>query len=322
MTSATLPAGFTMRTPVESDAAAVTAALAASRSADGDREPELDEILTDWAEVDLNEEAVVICEPEGRIVAGADVLNRRYTRVSVYGYVHPAWRGMGIGRALVLWGEQWVMDRIERAPDGSRIVIDHFVLSTASATRELLVAMGYAPVRTTLVMRRLIPHRPHAQIPPGTSIRAYVPGTDDQALFDAGEAAFADTWGHPPGTLESWLAGTRAAGFDPALWLLAEETSTGKVVGVCAAQIAGGEGWIRTLGVRPEARKRGLGLALLQSAFAVLYERGVRAVELSVDAQSPTHAPRVYERAGMSVERTFILHQKELRAGKELSSLG
>ena len=53
------------------------------------------------------------------------------------------------------------------------------------------------------------------------------------------------------------------------------------------------------LGVRPAWRRRGLGEALLRSAFAELFTRGHRRVGLGVDTENVSGALRLYERVGM-----------------------
>jgi ribosomal protein S18 acetylase RimI-like enzyme len=63
------------------------------------------------------------------------------------------------------------------------------------------------------------------------------------------------------------------------------------------------EGWIAVLGVRARWRGRGLGLALLRGSFCELFRRGRRVIELGVDAENPTGAVGLYERAGMHVSR-------------------
>jgi ribosomal protein S18 acetylase RimI-like enzyme len=65
--------------------------------------------------------------------------------------------------------------------------------------------------------------------------------------------------------------------------------------------------------VLPEYRQRGLGQALLRHTFAEFASRGFDAVGLGVDAENPTGAVRVYERAGMHVERTNLLFEKRQR---------
>jgi ribosomal protein S18 acetylase RimI-like enzyme len=67
---------------------------------------------------------------------------------------------------------------------------------------------------------------------------------------------------------------------------------------------------VRILGVIPEYRQRGVGQALLRHTFREFANRGFDAVGLGVDAENPTGAVRVYERAGMRVERTSMIYEK------------
>jgi ribosomal protein S18 acetylase RimI-like enzyme len=63
-----------------------------------------------------------------------------------------------------------------------------------------------------------------------------------------------------------------------------------------------------------------LGLALLRHSFNEFYRRGKRKVGLGVDAQNLTGALRLYENAGMHVQKTFDQYEKELRPGIEIST--
>ncbi|MDE1166480.1 MAG: GNAT family N-acetyltransferase [Pseudomonas sp.] len=95
-------------------------------------------------------------------------------------------------------------------------------------------------------------------------------------------------------TLQDWLTlTTRDAEFDPALCLLLAD-ATGLV--------AVAQGWrsafIKDLVVHPRARRRGIGLALLQRCFEVYRQRGEPSVDLKV-LDSNLNARRLYERAGM-----------------------
>jgi ribosomal protein S18 acetylase RimI-like enzyme len=53
-------------------------------------------------------------------------------------------------------------------------------------------------------------------------------------------------------------------------------------------------------------------MALLLNAFRQFHERGERRVGLGVDAESPTGATRLYERAGMAVVEQLTIYRKEL----------
>jgi ribosomal protein S18 acetylase RimI-like enzyme len=98
--------------------------------------------------------------------------------------------------------------------------------------------------------------------------------------------------------------------FDPALWLVAWEGD--EVAGALLGYLSPDLGWVQELGVRRSWRGRGIGLALLLESFAAFGRRGQYRVSLGVDAESLTGATRLYERAGMRVERRHELFQKRL----------
>jgi ribosomal protein S18 acetylase RimI-like enzyme len=140
--------------------------------------------------------------------------------------------------------------------------------------------------------------------PDGTRVRTYRHPDDELLAYELQEETFRDVWDYRPLPLEHWRElepGRR--GFDPSLWFLAD--AGGEPAGLCLAfPEHGGDaglGWISVLGVRRASRRRGLGEALLRHAFRELHARGLRRVGLGVDAESPTGATRLYERAGMRV---------------------
>lgn len=308
-----------MRPAAVEDAEAVAAVIAATQLADTGRpETTAEEVLDDWQSIDLAEEAAVVIAPDGRVVANVDILNRSYVSVSVYGYVHPEYRGRGIGRALVEWGENWARDHMERAPDDARIIVQHYLHASNTAARELLESLGYTSVRGVYTMEIDLPEPPPApEWPNGVTVRTFVPGQDEQVTYETVEEAFRDHWGRPKNTFERFLTMTRAASFDPQLWFLAVDRD--EVVGVSLCKIAADQGIVESVGTRRPWRGRGLGLAILRHGFSVFYQRGVHNAWLSVDSESTTGAPRLYHRAGMHVTGTYIIHQKELRAGVDMS---
>src|SRR5262245_46254700 len=121
-----LPTGFDARPPRDEDAEAVAEIITASRAAYGDNEvATAEDVLDDWQGVDLAEEAVIVTAPDGRIVGNADIYNRRHMRVSVYGNVVPEGQGRGVGTFLVNWGEEWARERMNSAPAGARVAVEH-----------------------------------------------------------------------------------------------------------------------------------------------------------------------------------------------------
>ena len=98
--------GDSSRPPAPEDAVAVAGLMAACVRADGGAEgTSVEHVLDDWHEIDLREEAVLVLGPDGYVAGYADVVNRAFVSLTVYGYVHPEHRGMGIGAWLVGWGE-------------------------------------------------------------------------------------------------------------------------------------------------------------------------------------------------------------------------
>ena len=314
-----LPEGFAARTPVREDAGEVAALISACQMAEtGASDMSMEELLDDWHSIDLAEEAVVIVSPEGTIAAYADVINRSFVTVSVYGYVRPDLRGLGLGAYLIAWGERWTRDRMHLAPEHARVVVQYYVSKANGAARRLLEGLDYPPVRGIYVMETVLdeaPPQPHW--PDGISVRTFVPDRDERPVFEAVEDAFMDMWGRPRGTLDRFVDITGRESFDPSLWFLAVDGD--EIAGVTLCKVLAGEGWIDVVGVRRPWRNHGLGLALLRHALNEYLRRGVLKVSLSVDAESITGAPRLYGRAGMSVRESYVIHLKELRQGVDLT---
>ena len=99
--------------------------------------------------------------------------------------------------------------------------------------------------------------------------------------------------------------------FDPTLWLPA--WTGDRLVGASLNMDEDGEAWVQTLGVLREARGRGLGRALLLESFRMFHRRGRRHVLLGVDSENLTGATRLYENAGMSIDRQWDHWERELR---------
>lgn len=314
-----LPDGYSIRSTRNEDAPAVAAMLAAVELADtGATDITTEAVQQEWSGIPLAEESAVVETDAGDIVGLVDVVNLGYTSVTVYGAVHPDHRGRGIGRALVGWGEQWIRDRLGCAPADARVVARHFMRSTNEAGLRLLASAGYEPVRTTYVMERDLPDElPEPDWPNGVTHRTFKVGQDEYAVWETVEDSFRDLWGRPQVSFEQFMGRLNTGHFDPELWILAEDGD--QLAGVSICEIDGDKGVVRTLGVRRPWRKRGLGLALLNQSFRTFLDRGIRRAWLSVDADSPTGAPRLYSRAGMQVTESYILHIKEIRPGVDYS---
>lgn len=318
---------LTVRPPTEADIPGILALIAASDVAlTGEADPwSPDDIRGDWVGIDMDRDGWVIETPEGGI-AGYAVLFRSALDGDTYrfdsdGYVHPAWTGQGVGSELLRCLEARARERAADTPEGTRVILHSGTLANDTAARQLYEARGYVPVRHFWRMRiDMTEAPPTPRWPEGITARECVRWQDERTFFDTLEEAFQDHWGHTPGNYETWLErNVQTESFDPSLWFLALD-GTEPAGALRGRVMADDSGFVNTLGVRRPWRKRGLGMALLLHSFGVFYRRGITSVALGVDAQNPTGATRVYEAAGMRSVREFVVHEKTLRPGIELST--
>jgi mycothiol synthase len=301
-----LPDGYTLRPASREDAAAVAEVIAAADEADGaPRDTELSDIEQFWRELDPTSAALVAVAPDGALVGYVDVLTVA-DRTHVDGYVHPSARGRGVGVSLLRAGEHMA--------DGAP-VLRTTVVGGATDSEQLVAQEGYKHIRSFFRMRIHLDERPpQPDWPDGFELRGYRPGTDDRALHELLQDAFRDHWEHEPRTLDEFVHNfARSDQLVPEASFMLFEAD--EAVGGVLSMRRFGTGWIQSLGVRQPWRKRGIGLALLRQAFGALYGCGERSIGLGVDAESPTGATRLYERAGMHVEVRYDTYEKRVRVG-------
>jgi ribosomal protein S18 acetylase RimI-like enzyme len=126
------------------------------------------------------------------------------------------------------------------------------------------------------------------------------------------------TGGHTPGTYADWQNRmTNREAFDPSLWFIAWDGD--QIAGYSLCRYRMGIGWVGSLGVRRPWRKHGLGMALLLHSFGEFHKRGMNTVGLGVDASNPTGATRLYQKAGMQIAAEYVIYEKEIRPGREIS---
>ncbi len=133
---------------------------------------------------------------------------------------------------------------------------------------------------------------PAAIWPDGCFMRPF--GADDAPALHALLADVFDDGSDGP--FETWWARLQAdPQFDPALCFLV----FGPDDALAAAALSWTTGFIKDLAVRPEARRRGLGNALMLHVFGVFRERGVPHCDLKTNLVSNAEAVALYERLGM-----------------------
>ena len=81
---------------------------------------------------------------------------------------------------------------------------------------------------------------PEPEWPEGISVRTFVRGQDDHAVWAAHQDAFADGFEHATWPYESWQEWAFSESFDPSLWFVAEEGE--EIAGVCLCKAQRGQG--------------------------------------------------------------------------------
>jgi len=319
-----LPAGCTLRHPLADDMPAAQAVLDAAESADAGEPRRHDVRLVEQVRdptFDLDHNVWVVDGPDATLVAVAWVWPQIASgEVTADLYVRPEARGRGVEAALLETIEGRAAElaaagsaaRPASAADAqpARLIVWNQV--DDRVRRRLLDERGFTPTRQYFEMRiDLTAPYEAPPAPAGFALRAIRLPDDERAVWRADREAFAEHHLFAERDFEVWrLHHVESDAFDADSSLLAWEGD--ELAGFELAFVEGDEVAIGDLAVRKPWRGRGLGLALLRAAFAALVARGHRVVRLTVDAQNVTGALRVYERAGMRVERRFDCLEKPL----------
>lgn len=329
-----LPAGYLSRPARMDDLEAVIETVnAATRDLIGADKYTLSDYQIEWKlpAFNLETDTRLVIAPDGQVAGIYEFwdLIEPHVRFMIWGRVHPAHEGRGVGSHLLAWAEQRALRSLEKSPPGARVVLQAFVPSIIANADPLFVAHGFKLIRHALRMvidLNAPPAEPH--LPDGIEIRTMRPGEEAQVLH-AVRDAFKDHWGHVETPFEEdykrWMHRIQNdERFDASLWFLAMAGDEIAGVSLCHSRSFDDPdlGWVGTLGVRRPWRRQGLGLALLERSFGEFYRRGIIRVGLGVDAQNLTGALRLYTKAGMRSDPRFqhSIYEKELCPGLDLST--
>ncbi|MBG6069265.1 mycothiol synthase [Micromonospora ureilytica] len=209
--------------------------------------------------------------------------------------VHPAYRRRGTGRALARG--------VLASATGPLRAWAHGDHPSAAA---LAVDLGFTRARVLWQLRRpLAAPLGEPRLPDGVVLRAFRPGADDSAWLTLNARAFAEHPEQGRWTSDDLRVRLAEPWFDPAGFLLAEETATGRLLGFHWTKVHERPGSARigevyVLGVEPTAHGGGLGRALTTAGLTHLRDkRGLDRVMLYVD-DSNTGAVALYERLGFA----------------------
>jgi GNAT superfamily N-acetyltransferase len=289
----TTPAGFTVRPIAAADAAAVAELVNVFDRAYVEEADTVDaaEVASWWVRIDLQRDTRLFVAADGAAAASAVLYERIDGALDLDGYVHPDWTGRGLGGSMIDWLEEETVRRgFHRARTGA--------LTADPGAGRLIADRGYNAVRRFYRMAIDLDSLPsEPDWPPGFTVSEFQPG-EEAILHAVTEEAFAEHWGHVDRDLDDWRKTVFGAPWwDPSLVHLVREGN--EVVAAAVNAIRFGGGFVGTIGTLKPWRGRGIGRALLLTAFGEFYRRGETRVTLAVDAGNETGATHLYESVGM-----------------------
>lgn len=197
--------------------------------------------------------------------------------VVCYVRVDPEHTGQGIATAL-----------LERAAPRARELSDDPLHATSWPKDEtaapFLEAHGFEPIRyLSLMTIDLDEPPPEPDWPEDVRVQAFTERSDLRAVWEAQQSVFPEQ----PQGFDDWVhEHSGSGGLDPTLWFVAEDDEGWAGFALAMPELAEDPqaGYVNELGVRPDRRGQGLGLALLRRTFAEFHARGKQRVALHVDA--------------------------------------
>ncbi|MGB7339698.1 MAG: GNAT family N-acetyltransferase [Phototrophicaceae bacterium] len=248
-------------------------------------------------------------------------------RPVLYSYVHPDYRGQGIGTYLTQWGIEHAQQFVPLVPDHARVVLGCF--SNMDDGCELLENLSFTNTRQSHLMSMAIASdSPKAQFPAGMHI---ITMKDHPVLIDfihVYKETFKDHRGAVDEPLsaavERWEQFIKAGEYPPENFVLIKDGNND--VGVMIMSDKSDDNpeqmFIHTLGTMPKYRKRGIASNLLYYAQDLARKKGKKRLGLSVDGSSLTGANKLYEKVGFDIDMVYHAYELEIRAGEELTNQG
>jgi mycothiol synthase len=213
-------------------------------------------------------------------------------------FVDPEHERQGAGGKLLSWVEG-------RALKARRTCHRQLVAGSNERGHALLGGAGYRKVRSVIEMARTLEPLPEPPpIPAGVRLDQLDLAADGRAVHAADAASFAGNADYREVSFQSFydehLSGP---GLEPGFSRVARRGDAIAGFTVCRRH-PDDVGYVDLLAVDPNERGRGLGTALLLTAFADFASAGLREARLDVASDNP-RGLRLYDRAGMT-ERVHI----------------
>jgi mycothiol synthase len=234
------------------------------------------------------------------------------------GFLHPDWRGKGIGSALWDAAEKRALEIAAGHPKEVPKFFQAEPFDTEKALVALLERCGYQAVRyETHMVRDLSELFPQAPLPPGFEVRPVKP-EHVRPIFEASNESFRDHWGTRDQSEEEYRSQVESPDFHPELWKVA--WAGDQIASVIHNFILSDEnaeykrkrGYTEGICTRRPWRKLGLARSLLVQSMHMFKEMGMTETALSVDSQNISGACRLYEGVGYRTVRQQTIYRKPM----------
>jgi mycothiol synthase len=283
-----------------------------------------DDLADEFADPLCDYERGSVAVYDGDVMVGYCVLQSKNSAEPVHemrqsGGVRLEYRSLGIGSWLIAWSERAALVLHEERFPGQPLALGGGSLASNTSAAGLFADHGYLRSRWFHQMTRdlsadVLPR----VVPDGVEITEFTDERSADALLIRNDA-FRDHWAPTVMTPERWAFHLGVRAFRPEYSFVAY--LNGEPTGLILAQEY--EAYNKATGIRdlyiPQVgtgragRKRGIASALLLTTLAAAKTDGFDTATLDVDADSPTGAFGLYERAGFVVRHTTIAHRKVLR---------
>lgn len=236
------------------------------------------------------------------------------------GFLLPAWRRQGIGRAMLLWMEARLREIATSHPHHQARFFQVGVSEHQTGTAILLERSGYQPVRYFYEMIRPdLEGIPHLPLPAGLELRPALP-EHYPAIWNSVDETSQDEWGYMQPAAEDYQAWLDDPHFQPDLWQIAWDVATGDVAGHVLTFIDQAEnehfnrkrGYTEGIGVDRAWRRRGLARALIARSLQAQKAAGMTESALAADSDSISGVIRLYESCGFQAVRRDAIYRKPL----------
>ena len=304
----------------------MAALIAACKVKDGvERSTNVDDIARTYRHLENCDPQtdMLFAEVDGQVIAYGriwwDDLLEGIRLYHPFGFLHPDWRGKGIGNAMLEAAELRAREIAAGHPKETPKFLQVEPLESEKDLIALLERRGYRPVRyETHMVRDLAEPFPEAPMPAGLEVRPVKP-EHLRHIFEASNEAFRDHWGIRDMSEEEYKSaigkpGTTIpnSGRSPGMATRWPAWSTILLTRKKTRNTSASAATPKGICTRRPWRKLGLARSLLVQSMQMFKEMGMTETALSVDSENLSGAFRLYEGVGYRKVKQQIIYRKPM----------